>query len=352
MTSTKRIIGIDIARALAIFGMIIVNFKVVLGETGWSWVEAIVQVLEGKAAATFVVLAGLGIALMTNTARRSQNADQLRLARTRLGKRALFLFLLGLSYLPIWPADILHFYGVYMLILLFYLRASNQWILGSAVGLIFLYPVMLLLWDYEAGWNFETLTYTGFWTWSGFFRNLLYNGFHPVFPWTTFMLVGFWLGKQDLRDTPFLKRVFGSALFVFLSIQGLSGLGAYFLPEGELLFSTSPMPPLPLYMLSGLSCSLVIISACIMIGYRWPDLSLLSALRKTGQLALTFYVAHVVLGMGLLEGLFPERMGLFPVQFSLLYAILFSLVCVGFAILWTRYKKAGPLEWLMRKITG
>jgi uncharacterized protein len=30
----KRIIGIDVARALAVIGMIIVNFKVVFGEKG------------------------------------------------------------------------------------------------------------------------------------------------------------------------------------------------------------------------------------------------------------------------------------------------------------------------------
>ena len=30
----KRIIGIDVARALAVIGMIIVNFKIVLGENG------------------------------------------------------------------------------------------------------------------------------------------------------------------------------------------------------------------------------------------------------------------------------------------------------------------------------
>ncbi|MFT7429277.1 MAG: hypothetical protein ACI9IZ_001774, partial [Nonlabens sp.] len=32
----KRIIGIDVARALAVIGMIIVNFKVVFGENGLS----------------------------------------------------------------------------------------------------------------------------------------------------------------------------------------------------------------------------------------------------------------------------------------------------------------------------
>ena len=36
----KRIIGIDVARALAVIGMIVVNFKIVIGENGLSWVKS------------------------------------------------------------------------------------------------------------------------------------------------------------------------------------------------------------------------------------------------------------------------------------------------------------------------
>ena len=64
----KRIIGIDVARALAVIGMIIVNFKTVFGSNGSEWLKSIVSIFDGKAAATFVVLAGVGLALMTNSA--------------------------------------------------------------------------------------------------------------------------------------------------------------------------------------------------------------------------------------------------------------------------------------------
>lgn len=50
-----RIIGIDVARALAIIGMIIVNFKIAFGENGLNWVKYFASVFDGKAAATFVV---------------------------------------------------------------------------------------------------------------------------------------------------------------------------------------------------------------------------------------------------------------------------------------------------------
>ena len=59
-------------------------------------------------------------------------------------------------------------------------------------------------WNYEIGWNFETLEYQGFWTINGFIRNLFFNGFHPVIPWTSFMLFGYWFGKKFGR--PFFDR--------------------------------------------------------------------------------------------------------------------------------------------------
>ena len=63
----KRIVGIDVARAFAIIGMILVNFKMVFGQEGESWIQPFSSILDGKAAATFVVLAGVGIAFMSNS---------------------------------------------------------------------------------------------------------------------------------------------------------------------------------------------------------------------------------------------------------------------------------------------
>jgi len=57
----KRIVGIDDARALSVIGMIIVNFKVVFGAEGSSVLRSIGGTYDGKAAATFVVLAGVGM---------------------------------------------------------------------------------------------------------------------------------------------------------------------------------------------------------------------------------------------------------------------------------------------------
>jgi uncharacterized membrane protein YeiB len=356
----KRIIGIDVARALAVIGMIIVNFKVVFGETGDSWLKPFANFFYGKAAAVFVVLAGVGLALMTNTAFKTQNPEKLKRGRTRILKRAIFLFVVGLSYSWIWPADILHFYGIYMLLTLFFINRPTKQILIGTAALILIFPILIVFFDYEQGWIFEIFHYTDFWTFEGFFRNLFFNGFHPVIPWAAFMLFGLWYGRQNLYDEQFLKKSLRISLIAFISIQLLS-VGLISLipannsPDNEFLryiVATDPMPPLPFYMLNGISVSIVVISACILIANRFENNWLIIALNRTGQLALTFYVAHVVIGMGIFYDEDPAKFGNYSIEFSVIYALIFSLLCIVFAVIWLKYKKSGPLEWVMRKLTN
>lgn len=337
---TKRIIGIDVARALAVLGMIIVNFKVVFGDKGAYWLQTAAGVFDGKAAATFVVLAGVGLALMTNSAIKNNDQSKLKIARNRILKRALFLFLVGISYIEIWPADILHFYGIYMAIVILFLSSKKRTIVILAISLIIIFPILMTFWNYETGWNFDTLEYQGFWTISGFMRNLFFNGFHPVLPWTSFMLFGYWFGKQDLHNNKFVAKVFWRSTILFIVIQVLSYSSILFLSDGnkevakELteIIGTNPMPPFPMYMCNGIAIAFAIISACILIAEKFKNSLIIDALNKTGQLALTFYVAHVIIGMGMIEVINPSKIGKYSIGFSVIYALGFSFFCILFAI--------------------
>lgn len=356
----SRIIGIDVARALAVIGMIVVNFKVVFGEQGSSILKNITALFEGKAAATFVVLAGVGIALITNNAIERDDSQKLLQIKKGIMKRAVFLFVTGLSYMLLWPADILHFYGIYMILTLFLLRLSGKKLFIAALIIIFSYPLIFLQIDYTLGWDFILLEYKNFWTFDGFFRNLFYNGFHPVFPWTAFMLFGVWFGKMDLHDEDLVKKMFYRSLAVFVSIQLLSctailiaSKSGPLIKEFLILFTrVEPMPPLPFYMLSGSSFAISIISFCILISKKYEKSLLVNSMHKMGQMALTMYVLHVVMGMGAVEIFAPEKIGKLPVEFSFFYAAIYSFLSVIFAVYWSKRYKRGPLEFLMRKVTG
>ncbi|WP_420572623.1 DUF418 domain-containing protein [Kordia sp.] len=356
----NRIVGIDIARALAIIGMILVNFKMIFGQEGASWLQNFIAIFEGKAAALFVILAGIGIAFMTNTAVKNKDEQKLRQAQKRIFKRAILLFFIGLSYIVIWPADILHFYGIYMLLTLLVLKQNPIYALLIAICLICLYPILMFFIEYDLGWNFQDFTYSDFWTFDGFFRNLCYNGFHPVIPWTAFMLIGVWFGRQDLHNETFIKRTFFACLTIAISVKLLSvGLLVYLsngngamVTELAPILDTSPMPPLPIYMFLSSSIALCIVCSCIWIAKRVRHGLVIDALKSTGQLALTFYVAHVVIGIGCVELLSITSIGNFSLEFSVIYAIIFSLFCIVFATIWLRYQKVGPLEWMLRKLTN
>ncbi|MCL4880378.1 MAG: hypothetical protein KJ064_27240, partial [Anaerolineae bacterium] len=63
---SRRIVGYDVARAAAIFGMMIINFWLVLARDyrGKGMVASFLALLMGRAAATFVMLAGIGVSLL------------------------------------------------------------------------------------------------------------------------------------------------------------------------------------------------------------------------------------------------------------------------------------------------
>ncbi len=353
----QKIVGINVARAIAIIGMIIVNFKIVLGDQGPKWLQNVADVFTGKASATFVVLAGLGMSLMAKSA--MENPELRNKVRWKILKRALILFLVGLSYYFIWPADILHYYGVYMLLGLVLLFLPGRFSFQLALLLIVIFPILLFYFNYEKGWDWDNLEYLDFWTIEGFFRNLFFNGFHPFIPWAAFLLVGIWLGKQDLYDETFIIAILQRGLALFVTIQVLSPFAVKqaisvlgFSPESaELLFGTASMPPNPMYMLNGIGIALTIISLSILWAWNQKDSKLILALDRTGRMALTFYVLHVVVGMSLPLFFFDLEYGEFPIYFSLIYALSFSLICILIANRYLTKWKQGPLEWVFRNLS-
>jgi len=207
----SRIIGYDVARSLAVFGMVIVNFKVVMGagENGPGWLIWLVGLFDGRAAATFVILAGVGISMLSRKGRIAQDKERIRQDRHTLLKRAVFLFIVGLLYTPLWPADILHFYGVYIAIAALLLTAPDRQLWSGTIGPSVAFLFLIFIFDYEKGWDFTTLTYVDFWTVAGMVRHIIFNGFHPVIPWLAFILIGMWLGRQDVKNSKYADEFSG-----------------------------------------------------------------------------------------------------------------------------------------------
>jgi uncharacterized membrane protein YeiB len=131
------------------------------------------------------------------------------------------------------------------------------------------------------------------------------------------------------------------------------GLLHLFTPASEnaelaALFGTAPMPPLPLYMITASALGVSMVCGCIVLAKTFETSPMVKILVKTGKLALTFYVAHVVLGMGLAYTFFDNELG--ALSFSMPYALAFCLLSMVFAHLWLKRFTMGPLEWGLRKL--
>ena len=362
--SPTRIEGYDLARALAIFGMVVVNFKIVMtlgSETppGPEWLRVLTGLIEGRAAALFVVLAGVGLSLVARGAVASGDAAQLTAVRGTIWKRAAFLFVAGLLFASVWPADILHFYGWYLGIGALFIFASNRILLATAAFLVLAFVGLIAAFDYEAGWNLDTLTYQGFWTLEGQVRHLLFNGFHPVVPWLAFLLTGIWLGRLDLGASAVRQRVLQVAAAIALVSEAVSAGLVALLSRGSsgeaaseiaILAGTGAMPPMPLYMLAAGGTAVAIIALAVGFSQRFSHVPGHRALVATGRLALTVYVAHVLLGMGVLEAF--DRLEDQTLSFAVAASVVFYAAAVAFSVFWTNHFGRGPLEWVMRKLSG
>ena len=357
---TSRIIGLDIARAFAIVGMVIVNFKLTMGaeEDDPAWLRGIAALFDGRAAATFVVLAGIGASLGSRRARDGDDPDARRAAQATLAKRGLFLFVIGWLFYPIWPADILHYYGVYLTAGAVLLFATSRRLLTIAAALVVASLAFVVLFDPFSNWDLDDYSYRGLTTPAGFLRNLFLDGFHPVVPWLAFYLFGMWLGRTDLRDRAWRRTlvVWSAVVVIVVEVASFIALG----PKGSSLdeiddeswrwlFSVSPIPPLPLYMAAGAGTAILVICGSIWLGERAP-VRWTEPLVSMGQLALTIYVGHVLVGMGILEGL--DRLEDQTLEFAIATALLFCAVAMVAAWAWRRRFSRGPLEQLMRTIAG
>lgn len=327
-----RLIGIDIARFIAFCGMVLVNFRIVSGVAfGNDTASQITHQLEGRAAALFVVLAGVGLALS-----RPRPAGMV--------VRGVFLMAIGLINLVIFPADILHFYGVYFLCVIPFLNARPRKLLLVATAITAIAYVALFTLDYDAEWNWETLEYQRFWTLTGFTKHIFYNGWHPVFPWLAFLLIGMAIGRLNLFQyrTQLILVLGGSAVTPI--VNAISD------QLNTVVTGTTPIPPNPFYILSASASAAASIGVILLLTPILKRLRLAEFLASPGRQALTLYMAHIVIGMGIMDYFGWIGGGLNSEQIFN-YSLGFIGLTVIYATLWKRIASRGPLESLLRLFT-
>lgn len=357
----QRIIGFDLARAYAIFGMYIVNFNVVFGNTkDTSLFGRFLSLFSGNSSTVFVMLSGMGIALMTSRIHEYTSQDRQRLRNIVL-KRAGFLFVLGILLSLWWPADILHFYGGYMFFGAFLLFVNKNFHLFFAFVSVVVFHLLILIIPFDTGWNFDTLFYKDFWTIQGFIRNMFYNGWNPIFPWLAYFFIGLYLGRLDWTNKPTQLKIFIIGFVLFTTTTLLQGFSSQFTTNKDLLFflNADYLPPFLPFILSTTGFDFMLISFFMYFGFYIVENKFAKNLAKTGQMTLTHYISHIVLGMIVFASIIGQTdFGKAESKVFVSPIYIFAFACIYFVAsyylskFWLKRYKNGIFETLMRKVSG
>jgi uncharacterized membrane protein YeiB len=327
--------------------------------TDQSSIGQFMSLFGGNSSTVFVILAGMGIALMTNRNEYAL-AEKIKLRNTIL-KRSGFLFIAGLLLNIIWPADILHFYGCYMFIVAFLLFLEKKYFLFLAIAAVFIFHTLIFIVPYETGWNLEKFHYNDFYTLNGFIRNTFYNGWNSIFPWIAYFLLGMYLGRLNWTDIKIQRKMFFIGITIYLSIVVIQLISQQITisEEIELFINADYLPPFLPFILSTSGFGLMTIACFMFLGNKIGENKIAQNFASTGQMTLTHYVSHVTIGMVLFSVLtntsltedLTMQQPTNPV-YILLFSIAYFVISYYFSKLWSRHFKNGPLEALMRKISG
>jgi len=356
----QRIVGFDLARAYAIFGMFIVNFNFCFASfQDKSLLGQFLNLFVGNSTAIFIILAGMGVSLMSNKS--EYRNDEKSNLKSIIIKRSWVLVGLGLLLYNWWPGDILHFYGGYMHIAAFLIFIPKKYYLWLALFAIIVFHILLQIIPIETSWNFETYKYVDFWTITGFLRNTIYNGWNSIFPWLSYFLIGMFLGRLNWQSKSTKANTFYIGLILFALFEGIRYLAKQNLfDEFWTNYIMSEYFPAYLpFMLITIGFALMVIPICMFIADYLPNNRIINALSKVGQMTLSFYVIHITIGMIIFSaltqhdytGYLTQQTPIEP-SFILIYSVLFYLLCIVFSVLWTKKYRQGPLETLMRRIAG
>jgi uncharacterized membrane protein len=363
---TRRLVGIDAARGLALIGLmaihILPSWNEETGEASFTW-----RVFSGDSAALFALLAGVGLAL-TSGGRHPHEGKAMTADRIGLAVRAVLIALVGLWIGTLMPEDppaysILLYYGVFFLLAIPFLHAGPKVLFASAAVFGVVAPLLMQgLLDQLPEWSSYNPTLTTLVTEPGATASqLLLTGSYPALPYMTYLLVGMGLGRLNLRRQEVQIRllvagigiaIFARATSYFLlyafggyrRLREASAMGEEELAEvliwgpDSLPTSTvwwlaiaTPHTNTPLAIAASLGVSLAVLGALLLIARKAE--AWLLPLAAMGVMTLTLYTAHLVALS--FEAHYDQ---------PYLWYVIHLVVAALFAVAWQRALGQGPLE--------
>ena len=347
--TSPRIHGLDIARAVAIIGMMAAHLGPWAGRPALAEPATWPAVVNGYPSALFAVLAGVSIGIIARKGVAAGGVELLR-SRMRLGARAVILIALGLvlASLQSEVMVVLVPMGAMFLVVLPLVTARTTTVAGVAAALAVLGPLVMA----TAG---AVVALAAGFLWSALVPALGVgvSGADLDVAWDDGMGGVNWAASVgppivDAALDPELPAVPGTALEAAESGAAASGAG---MGTGERLLGAfvdgSAHASGLLDVVGAAAASLAAIAVLLMVGRTRIGAAALHPLRMMGLMSLTVYVAHVV-GFPVIDlaGLAVPAIAEVEPETWLIASIIAAML---FAVAWKAGHRRGPLEEIMHR---
>ena len=367
VSGQSRFAGLDVTRAVALIGVVVMNYHGMLtfsegferDETP-SFLERMFDigtgVLSTRFAGVFVLVAGIGVTLLTDSARRGASKAALAQARLRLVRRGTALLLAGYFLDMAWPGTILFHYGAFFIIsaLVFAWRTRTLAIVAAAI-----LPATLALstWrrirsmegdptDWVDPSNISSL--------QDFAARVFLGYTHPFLPWFAFLLIGMMIGRylKEIR-----ARTRSICIVLIVAIAGVYGaataLRSFDIEDHAVLYILSSMHPDERGLAYALATSSIAALAFVSISWaaeRAGSSRLIVVLQRAGQLSLTLYLGHVLFYYAVVRWAgWDIGSGL---SSALMLATVYWILAIAVGSWWHHRIGSGPAERLYRWLGG
>ena len=328
MTAAPRIVGLDVARGLAILGMFVAHAVPRDGGT-----ELLV---DGRSSVLFATLAGVSLGIITGSDRPIVRAWRLDRSLS-IVLRAIILFLLGIMLVTLDSgiAIILDYYGIMFLLLVPLLFVPRWALAATAIVFAFVAPRLAIVAEAADAGPVAAL-----------FAEYLLTGYYPALVWLPYLIVGLIAARSDLRN----PRTQG-AMVAGGTVLAVLGYGAALVLPGVTaeahsdstaeVFGSGGVAVAVIGMLLWLTAGDRTISRAARTVF-WP-------IAAAGSVALSLYTMQIAT-LAVFTVLSDESGGAiaYPGWPLLIGLIVGSLI---FASAWRTTYGAGPLERLMTRLS-
>ncbi|WP_030611323.1 DUF418 domain-containing protein [Streptomyces sclerotialus] len=376
--ATRRLVGVDLARGLAVLGMFTVHAGPEPSAAGPP--APLVEAAYGRSSALFALLAGFTLVLMTGRSEpRTGRAGRQAVGRVLIRAAVLFVCGTALVALGTQVDVILAYYALLFVFVLplYRLRAASLAVAAAAGALVLPQVLYLVKLAIDGGsWSDTVIAADPLAriTDSDGVLDLLFTGPYPVLTWIPFLLAGMAVARLDLSDTAVRARLALTGVALAVLGHGFSWLALHLVPgvhaavaantDGdspssawwsesvgeptdnfrEWLLVAAPHSQTTPSIVGATGVALAVLAGCLFAVDRLPRVRRLATpVTAVGMVSLSAYVLHILV----IRAVWREDL---PGSWTELF--LFFAVTMLLAVVWTRLFRRGPLEYLLHTAAG